>query len=343
MKALVTGGGGFVGKAIVAALRERGDDVRSFARGAYPDVEALGAEHMRGDITNAEAVSRACEGVDVVFHVASLVQPYGDPRAFDAVNIDGTRNVINACKAHDVERLVFTSSPSVVDTGEDALGIDESKPYPQKHLCDYFRSKAEAEQLALRANGTQLHGGGTLRTVAIRPTKVYGPGDTSLFPLLLQKARSGRLRIIGDGKTQVDWTYIDNCVSAHLLAAERLLDEDAACAGKAYFIADDAPRNPWDFFNTVLDELGLPKVQRKVPLGVAKFAGGVLEGTWRTLKLKGVPPATRAQASVLGSSSYFNLSAAKADLGYTPVVDADEGLRRTIPWLKAQLQEGAFD
>ncbi len=339
MRALVTGGGGFLGRAITEALLARGDEVRTFARGAYPELDEMGAEHMRGDIAHLGALELAMQDIDVVFHVASLVAQYGDPADFDRINVDGTRNVIEACRRTGVTRLVFTSTPSVIHDGNDKLGIDESVPYPADFACDYFRTKAEAERLVLAADGSMTAEDQPLRTCALRPHGIFGPGDTSLLPLLIGKAIKGNLRIVGTGETKVDWTYVDNAVHAHLLAADAL-DGEAPAGGKAFFIANDEPTNPWTFFNGILRELGIPEVKRKVPLGFAKFAGSAAEGVWRTLKLKGEPPATRAQASVIGTSHYFDLSAARRDLGYEPQVSLDEGVKRTIPWLKQQMDEG---
>jgi len=344
---LVTGGGGFLGKAMVQALLDAGAKVRTFARGAYPELTEMGAEHVRGDLADESSVFNAVDGVDIVFHVAGLVKPFGNPDEFDAINIMGTQHVIDACVAHNVSRLVFTSTPSVVHDGTDSRGIDENKPYPETFLCDYFRSKAAAEQLLLGADETPLSSGeGQLRTCSIRPHGIYGPGDTSLFPLLIQRAKKGKLRIIGAGDTEVDWTYVGNAVYAHLLAAQALLVDDAGkcpAGGRAYFIADDCPSNPWTFFNGVLKQLGLGEVHRKVPLGVAKAGGAVMEGVWRTFGLKGEPPGTRAMASVLGNSSWYDLKRAREELKYEPLVTTDVGVELTLPYLKEQLDAGAFD
>ncbi|MCP4504140.1 MAG: NAD-dependent epimerase/dehydratase family protein, partial [Deltaproteobacteria bacterium] len=229
-------------------------------------------------------------------------------------------------------------------------------------LCDYFRSKAAAEKLLLASDGAAFtdvqsaassdddkdiqNKSNTVRTCSIRPHGIYGPGDTSLFPVLISRAKKGRLRIVGSGDTEVDWTYVDNAVYAHLLAAHALLEDDnghAKAGGKAYFIADNCPGNPWDFFNNVLRELGIDEVKRKVPLGVAKSAGALMEAVWRTFGMKGEPPGTRAMASVLGNSSWYDLSRARADLNYEPLLTTPEGISLTLPYLKSQLEAGAFD
>jgi nucleoside-diphosphate-sugar epimerase len=340
MRAFVTGGGGFLGGALVRALRARGDEVTSFARGDYPALKALGVTHVRGDIADRDTLARAMNGHDVVFHVAALVQPFGNPKDFDRVNIDGTRNVTEAMASAGIETLVFTSTPSVIHDGHDARGIDESKPYPAQHMCDYFRTKAAAEVIVREANGRALDGGKTLRTTCLRPHGVFGPGDTSLMPLLIARAKAGRLRIIGDGDTKVDWCYVDNATDAHLLAADALRKPPYAPAGRVYFIANDEPVNPWAFFNDILAKLSLPTVARKVPLGLAVTAGGLAEGAWSLFGLKGEPPGTRAMASVLGTSHWFDLSAAKRDLGWTPRVKLDDGVAQTVPYLRRMLDEG---
>ena len=344
MKALVTGGGGFLGKAVTKALIDRGDDVCTFARGDYPELRTLGATHLRGDVGDLEALTAAVTSCDVVFHVASLVATFGKREDFVRINVEGTRNVTRACIAQGVRNLVFTSTPSVVHSDKDACGIDESAPYPESFLCHYFWSKALAEKEVLAQNGAALAPAyvdkGPLRVVALRPHAIFGPGDTSLFPWLIARAKSGRLRIIGSGATQIDWTYVDNAVDAHLLAADALCKDPCPCAGKAYFIANDEPVNPWVFFNGILQALDVAPISRKVPLGLAKAMGRMAEGVWSTFALKGEPPGTRAMASVLGTSHFFDLSAAKRDLGYRPRVSLAEGVERTVPWLKREIAAG---
>lgn len=341
MKALVTGGGGFLGKRIVQALLQKGYDVTSFARGKYPELNEMGVTHIQGDLADAARVKDAFANMDIVFHVAGLVKQFGKSEDFDRANIHGTQHVVDACLSNNIKYLVFTSTPSVVHDGEDAEGITESKPYPTEFLCDYFRSKAAAEKVALNANNSSLENGkDQLRVCSLRPHAIFGPGDLSLFPILLQRAKKGRLRILGKGNTKIDWTYVDNAVDAHLNAAEALQKDDSPAAGKAYFIANDEPVNPWEFFNKVLSELELPLIQKHVPLGLALTMGSLAETVWRTLRLDGEPPATKAMASVMGTSHYFDLTAAKQDLGYCPQVSLEEGLSRTIPWLREELKAG---
>jgi 2-alkyl-3-oxoalkanoate reductase len=238
VKVLVTGGGGFVGFHVARMLRERGDEVRTIARGDYPKVAALGVEHVRADLADKAATHAAAKGIDAVVHVAAKAGVWGKAADYEKSNIDGTQNVIDACLAHGVERLVMTSSPSVTFSGGDAKNANESLPYPQKHLYDYGRTKAEAERRVLAANATPhakgaARGGGVLLTCALRPHLVFGEGDPHIIPRLVSRAKAGRLRWIGDPEALVDVTYVENAAHAHLLALDALAADKAKAAGKA--------------------------------------------------------------------------------------------------------------
>ncbi len=321
MKALVTGGGGFLGGAIVRLLRARGEDVRSFARGDYPVLRTLGVEQVRGDLADFEAVARGVEGCDLVFHVAAKAGIWGPFEEYRRINVEGTRNVLEACRARGVRRLVYTSSPSVVFDGKDMEGVDESVPYPAHFEAPYPATKAEAERLVLAANRPDL------ATVALRPHLIWGPGDNHLVPRIIARARAGRLRRIGDRPNRVDSTYIDNAAEAHLLAADRL-QPGAPIAGRAYFLSQGEPRPLWDLVNGILRAAHLPPVTRTVSPRTAALAGTLLEGLYRTLPLNGEPPMTRFLARELSTAHWFNIEAARRDLGYQPRVSIDEGLTR---------------
>lgn len=321
MKALVTGGGGFLGGAIVGRLLADGWDVASFARGSYPALAALGVEVHRGDIADRDAVERAVVGCDVVFHVAARVGVGGAPAAFRTANVDGTAAVVAACRRRGVGRLVFTSSPSVVHGGGDLVGVDESHPYPARHLAAYPATKAEAERLVLAANGTSL------ATTALRPHLVWGPGDTHLVPGLVERARRRRLRFVGGGGAVVDATYVDNAADAHVLAAQRLAS-DGAPAGKAYFVANGEPRPVAELVNGILRAAGLPEEHRSVPFPIAYAAGAAAEVAWRLARRTDEPPLTRFLVRQLATAHWFDLAAARRDLGYEPQVSTEEGLAR---------------
>jgi nucleoside-diphosphate-sugar epimerase len=321
MKVLVTGGGGFLGGAIVRLLRQRGDDVRSFTRSVYPWLTELDVEQTLGDLSDADTVNRAVEDCDVVIHTAAKAGIWGRQADYLATNVAGTENVIAACKTHGVRRLVYTSTPSVVHGGGDLENANESVPYPKHYETYYPETKAAAERKVLAANGPEL------ATVSLRPHLIWGPGDPHLVPRILARARAGKLRIIGRRPVKVDVTYVDNAAEAHVLAADRVAPGNAV-AGKAYFISNDEPVELWVFLNRVLAEAGLPPVTRHVSRWLAHLGGGVLERVYRTFRLAGEPSMTRFVASQLSTSHWYDISAAKRDLGYVPRVSVAEGLKR---------------
>ena len=329
MRALVTGGGGFLGAAIVRRLVERGDAVRTLQRGRYPRLEALGVECVRGDIADPEVVDSAVAGCDLVFHVAAKVEMWGPREPFRLANVVGTRNVVEAMRRNGGGRLVFTSSPSVVHGGAGIEGVDESLPYPDHYEAFYPETKAEAERLVLAANSADLP------TVSLRPHLIWGPGDTHLIPNLVDRARAGQLRLVGDGSNLIDTVYIDNAVEAHLLAAEGLA-ADRACAGRAYFITNDDPRPIGEIINGFVTAAGLDPVTRTVPLGVAVAAGRLFETLHRLKPSAGGPRMTPFLARNLATAHWYDISAAKRDLGYEPLVSIEEGMARVREWFDAE-------
>lgn len=333
MKALVTGGGGFLGGAIVRRLRERGDEVRSFSRGSYPDLAALGVEEVQGDLGDAAAVAGAAPGCDIVFHVAAKPGVWGSYDDFYRPNVVGTRNVLDACRRHGVRRLVYTSSPSVVFDGSDMEGVDESVPYPRRFEAHYPATKAEAEAAVRAANGPDLG------TVSLRPHLIWGPRDNHLVPRILSRGRAGQLRRIGAENKLIDSVYIDNAAEAHILAADRLAP-GAPVAGKVYFISNGEPVPVWDLVDRILAAGRLPPVTRTVPVPVARAAGWLLETVHGALGLSGEPRMTRFVARELSTAHWFDIGAARRDLGYEPRVSIDEGLRRLAGWL-AREEAGA--
>jgi nucleoside-diphosphate-sugar epimerase len=330
---LVTGGGGFLGRHIVKLLVEAGDSVHVLGRHRYPSVEALGATCHVGSVADREAVQAACEGADVVYHVAALAGVWGDPKAYEATNVQGTENVIAACRDHGIQRLVFTSSPSVIasPTGEDHAGSDESLPYPDTYLADYPRTKAAAEKIVLAANGE------TLRTTALRPHLIIGPGDPHLLPRVIGKARLGKLRIVGDGTNEVDLTPVEDAARAHVLAAQALSGREPKAAGKAYFITGGEPVAVWPWINEVLTRLGIEPVTKTISFQGASRFGGALEWGWRLLHLGGEPPMTRFAANQLATTHWFDISAAQRDLGYEPQVGMAAATEAVVAHWAAEL------
>ena len=329
MKALVTGGGGFLGKEIVKLLHERGDEVRSFSRSEHPALAELGVEHCRGELGDAEAVKLAADGCDIVFHVAAKAGVWGPYEEFYRANVLGTKHVIEACHHHGIKRLVYTSSPSVVFDGTDMEGVDESVPYPQHFEAFYPQTKAEAEQLVLQANDQEL------ATVALRPHLIWGPEDNHLVPRILERGAKGALRKLGTRDCLADTIYIDNAALAHLQAAD-YLDIGSAVAGKPYFLSQGEPLPLWEVVNRILDAGGLPPVTRSISPELAYKLGAVLEKVYTLFRLKGEPRMTRFVARELSTAHWFDLTAARRDFSYDPKVSFDEGIERLREWLSKE-------
>ncbi len=325
MRVLVTGGGGFLGRAIVERLVARGDRVRSFSRGAHPELSAMGVEEVRGDLADGEAVAAACRGCEVVFHAAAKAGVWGDEASYYGPNVLGTEHVVAGCRTHGVGRLVFTSSPSVVFDGRDMEGVDESVPYARHYGAPYPRTKAIAEQRVLSANGEGL------RTVALRPHLIWGPRDTHLVPRIIARARS--LRRIGGADKKVDTVYVDNAADAHILAADRLVSGSPIC-GQPYFITNGEPRPLWEMVNAILNAADLPPVAGRIPRGVALAAGAGLEIIHKVLRIDREPRLTRFVVRELSTAHWFDISAARRDLRYEPRVSIDEGLDRLRRWFR---------
>ncbi len=325
MKILVTGGGGFLGNAIVQRLLAQGHDVASFARGDYPTLREHGVTTIRGDLTDTTAVIRAAHGCDLVVHTAAKAGVWGPYNDYYRTNVVGTQNVVGACRTHGITRLVYTSTPSVTFAGDDQVGIDESTPIAPVFLCHYPATKAHAERMVLEANSPEL------ATVALRPHLIWGPGDPHLVPRVIAQARAGKLRIVGTGDSLVDSTYIDNAAHAHLCAIERLAP-GAPCAGKAYFISNGEPMPMAELLNRILAAADVPPVTRRVSAALAYAAGAVMECGHRLLGKSGEPRMTRFVARQLATAHWFTLDAARRDLGYAPIVSTDDGMRQLAQW-----------
>ncbi|MDR0867202.1 MAG: NAD-dependent epimerase/dehydratase family protein [Planctomycetota bacterium] len=319
-RVLITGGGGFLGRHLIAKLRARPDyQIRAFGRRAYPDLTALGVETVVGDLADAAALTAAVRGVDAVFHVAAKVGVVGRYGEYYQTNVGGTRNLLAACRAAGVKKLVYTSTPSVVFGNANLRNGDEKLPYARRCLTVYAQTKIEAEKLVLAANDDIL-------TCALRPHLIWGPGDTNLIPHLIAKAQTGRLAQIGNGKNLISVSYVENTADAHLAALDAL-GVNPAVAGSAYFINEPEPVNCWDFIRRVLRALNLPEITFKLPYRAAYALGALME-VGEFLFPAWEPPMTRFLALQLAKDHCFSIARARRDLGWEPRVGIDEGIRR---------------
>ena len=323
MNVLVTGGGGFLGQALCRSLVERGFRVVSFNRGHYPALDALGVRQVQGDLADRDALLAAARGVGAIFHNAAKAGAWGPYDDYFRANVLGTRNVIDACRAHGVGRLVYTSTPSVTHRATHPVegGTADTVPYGSGFKAAYAKTKTIAEQDVLAANDASL------ATIALRPRLIWGPGDNQLLPRLAERARAGRLRIVGSGQNLVDTTYIDNAAQAHIDAFHHLVP-GAPCAGRAYFISNGEPIAVRTLVNALLRAVDAPPVDRHLPFRTAYAIGAVCEAAWTVLPLKGEPPLTRFLAEQLSTAHWYDMGPATRDFGYVPKVTIAEGLRR---------------
>lgn len=329
---LVTGGGGFLGRHIVAGLLECGYAVRVLGRRAYPDLAQKGVDCRQGDIADKGIVSKVLDGVSGVIHTAALPGVAGDYSLYFNTNYIGTSNLIDASIAAGVRKFVYTSTPSVVHGGGSINGGDESLPYPKRHLSYYASTKAMAEKLVLSMNSESF------ATAAIRPHLMFGPGDTQLIPKILARARAGKLRRVGDGKNLVSVTYVENAADAHLLLLDRL-EPGSVCAGQAYFINEPEPVNCWDFINRIVTGAGLPPVRGSIPYWPAYLLAWALERTYSFAESLSEPPLTRFVLNQLATSHWFVTTKAQRDFGWMPETSLDDAITILLNDLKSHSHE----
>jgi len=319
VRILVTGGGGFLGGAICRQLLARGDEVIAYQRSSDTELEKLGAKVIQGSITDADALTNACRDVDAIIHTAAKAGIWGAYDDFYQPNVVGTENVITACRKNEINKLVFTSSPSVTHADGDVEGADESLAYPEHYNSPYPATKALAEKMVMAANSPAL------QTVSLRPHLIWGPGDNHLLPSMLERAKSGKLKLPGPDKL-IDTVYIDNAAKVHLQALDRLQSAAEIIAGKTYFISNDEPVSQRHIIGGLLKAAGVDVDIQSISPRIAIAAGTVLEATWKLLKLKSEPPITRWSAEHLSTAHWYDISAAKRDLGYKADISISEGL-----------------
>ena len=331
---LVTGAGGFLGGAIADGLLADGRSVRTLSRRPLPDLANRGVNVRRGDLCDAAAVRDACVGVGTVFHVAAVPGVSGPWRRFYEPNVLGTRHVIDGCLAAGAGRLIHTSSPSVVFDGTAHRGADESLPIASHFDSPYPATKAIAERDVRRADGAAGADGEILRTVALRPHLIWGPGDRHILPTLLGMIRRGRVPQVGRVDPRVGVTFVANAAVAHR-AAERALIEGRPVGGRAYFVNDLPPVTFGDFVDRLADEAGLPRPRRvRLPEPLALAAGSAVQTVWQLLGRTDDPPLTRFAVKQLAADHWYDTTAAERDLGYSPPVGGEEAWSRTRAWLR---------
>lgn len=324
MNILVTGGTGFLGRHLAAALLERGEKVFLLGRNFAPvqSLVARGAVPVAVDLRAGAPVRAACQDMEVVYHVGALSTPWGRRADFFATNLGGTESVLAGCQEWGVRRLVYVSSPSVVFDGGDQLQASEQVAYPRRFTSIYSQTKKLGEDRVQAAAG--------LETVILRPKAIFGPGDQALLPRLIAAARRGRLPQVGDGRNLVDLTYVENVVHALLLAAEA-----REAAGKIYTITNGEHAPLWEVIREVLRRLGLPDRLRAIPLSLALSAAALMEA--RAALTGSEPLLTRYSALILARTQTYDISAARRDLGYTPQVMLADGIARTLEALKKEV------
>ena len=325
MPILITGGTGFLGRHLAAALLARGETIFVLGRNFAPvqDLLAQGARAIRADLHDTRAIRAACQGMDLVYHVGALSAPWGKRANFFATNVAGTEAVIAGCQEYGVRRLVYVSSPAVVFDGQAQIEANEQVEYPRRFTSVYALTKKLGE------DRVQAAGAAGLETVTLRPKAIFGPGDQALLPRLIAAARRGRLPQIGDGRNLVDLTYVENVVHALILAGE-----SPAAVGKIYTITNGEHALLWGVIRDVLRSLDLPIRLRVLPLPLALSAAGLMEAG---ATLSGREPLlTRYSVLILARTQTYDIRAAQQDLGYTPQIALAEGISRTLTALKGE-------
>ncbi len=318
-KCLVTGVSGFVGKALAKELHKRGYEVVGLARREVQDLKDLGIKVLIADISFEQNLKQEYfQGIKTVFHVAAKVDMWGDWKDFYQTNVVGTQNLIFLSKTNGVKNFIFTSSPSVVADGTNLKGVDESKPYPEKFLSFYPQTKVISEKFVLSSHSEDF------RTIALRPHLIFGPGDTGLTLIVVEKAKKGQLVIVGKGENKVDFTFIDDCVDAHILAAQGI-DKDFNVGGKPYFITQGEPYLLWEWVNKVLACNNMPPLKKKVSLKFAFFMASLMEFFSRITGKE--PRLTRFLVEEMATDHYFSIESARKNLGYNPKISIDEAIK----------------
>lgn len=325
MKVLVTGAGSLLLGGIAQQLAERGDHVVCLQR-RVKERTHQNITMFAGDIRDRGSVTEAANGCDAIIHGAARVGVMGSWEEFHSTNVDGTSNIVSAAGEHRIARLVYVSTPSVAHVGDAIEGDIATPATTGRKRAYYAESKAQAEILALQASGADLG------VVAIRPHLVWGPGDTQLVGRIVERARQGRLMMVGTGNALVDSTFIENAISAHMAALDAVTP-GSPCAGKAYVISNGEPRTVNELMSRICEAAGVEFSPKHVPALIARNLGSLVERVWPLFR-KDEPPITRFVAEQLGTAHWFDQRPVQNDLNWKPTVSLDEGFVRLAHWFE---------
>ena len=325
---LVTGATGFLGNRIVRMLLEEGKRVRVFVRQDYSDDRV---EVVRGDLMDLDSIRRAVKGSDVVFHTASFISwNPNDTDKLNRINIKANQDIIDACLEFNVSKRIYTSSIDAIYEGKPIKDGDESLPYPNKFIDHYSYTKAIAEKYIIAANNQN-----GLLTCSLRTAGIYGPGDRTRLPSIIDVLRKGKYMQIGNGQAKFSHVYVDNCAYAHVLAEKALTPGSAVC-GQCYFITDHASGYFFDFFKPILTSLGYTIPNRRLPYSlammIAYLSEFIAEFPWNRKSAQ--PMLTRYTVASTALDFSFVHDKATRDFGYKPLVPFEQAIQATIDDLK---------
>lgn len=322
MKVLVTGASSLIGRHTVARLVARGDSVTTFQRSP----SGLDTAEVLGSITDVEAVARTCAGHDAVIHLAAKVGVTGGWDEFESINVYGTAALLDAARRSGVRGVVHVSSPSVAHRGHALVGADAERAVPSGTRGHYARSKAIAELAALDASSADL------AVVAVRPHLVWGPGDTQLVGRIADRARRGRLALVGSGTALIDTTYVDNAADALVAALDRIEE----VAGRVFVVSNGEPRTVHELVERIVSAAGIPWTPRRVPTRLALAGGALAERLWARTGRTDDPPMTAFLAEQLSTAHWFDQRRTRRELGWEPAISLADGFERLAAWYRGR-------
>lgn len=328
MNVLVTGATGFLGQHLTQRLSELGYQVTATGRNRAigKQLEEKKITFIPADLRDSTAIRALCRNQDVVVHCGALSSPWGNRQDFYQINYLGTKHVIEGCKHHHVQRLIYVSTPSIYNQSNNQLDLTEQSPIPKRKINAYAHTKWLAEQAIDKAYQEGLP------VITIRPRAIFGPKDSAIFPRLLQAYHRGGIPLFKGGTNQIDLTYVDNAVDALI----RCIQAPQRCLGKKYNITNDDPRPFLELLQILFRELEIPLKTKKIPYPIAYWAASIMEVSYRLLAPSKEPPFTRYAINVIGVSQTFDISLAKQELGYVPRISIEEGIQRFADWWRKQ-------